>query len=157
LLFIFLDKACLGIAEVESFHSTLALTPKNPSSRAVHGVPPLSLQQEAAELQNLAIDSTLFAKMPTVHGIPCLIFYFSTDHHLSLKDIDVEAGEDEDPKLEIIPLLLNQPMIKGVGLHHWVAWKVVPTHLKVHTHGKIEVKSKKAKLQHFWRDLLVVV
>jgi hypothetical protein len=71
---------------------------------------------------------------------------FRTDHHLSLKEIYDEAGEEEELGLEIIPIVYSHPVIKGSGTQHWAAWKAVRTDLKVlHKRGKIKVKNKKSK------------
>ena len=74
-----------------------------------------------------------------------LILDFPKDHQLSSKEINEEAGEEEELELEIIPINYTHPQIQGAGSQHWACWKVVQTDVKVHKRGKIVVKGAKSR------------
>jgi hypothetical protein len=74
-----------------------------------------------------------------------LILDFPQEHELSSKNIYKDAGEDEELKLEMVPIVYSHPQMAGTNSQHWAAWKVARTDLKVHKRGKVEAKESKSK------------
>jgi len=74
-----------------------------------------------------------------------LFLKFSDEAELSAKSIHSNAGEDENLELELVPVAVEHPKLKGVSYTTmYAAWKVARTDIKARKKGKVEKKDDKS-------------
>ena len=74
-----------------------------------------------------------------------LYLKFPKGVELSAKSINMDAGDDENLKLELVPITVAHPSLPGIShTALYAAWKVARADVKARKKGKLEQKNDKS-------------